>query len=142
MKKVLMTAVCLTVLGLGAVNVSADDVKDVSADMPKAEMMKADVNMKRPHRKNMEDRLAERLKLTDEQKKQSEEIRKAGREKMKPLIEESKKISEKMKEIRSQNMQEFEKILTDEQKVEFKKFQEERKGPRRPMNRGKHPEKK
>ncbi len=142
MKKILMTAVCLTVLGLGAVNVRAGDVKDVSANMPKAEMMRADRHIKKPHDLNMQDRLAERLKLTDEQKKQSEEIREAGREKMKPLIEENKKIRVRMDEVRRQNMQEFENILTDEQKAEFKKFQEERKGPRRPMNRGNHPEKK
>ena len=141
MKKILMTAVCLTVLSVGLTNVRADEAKNVPVDTPKVEMVKHNEGGKKLNRHDIQDRLAKRLKLTDEQKKQSEEIRKSGREKMKPLIEESKKIGEKMKEVRSQNMQEFEKILTDEQKEEFKKFQEEKRRPRGMMKRGKHPDK-
>ncbi len=72
-------------------------------------------------------KMAERLKLTDEQKKQAEEIRKAGREKVKPLMDEMKQIREKMDAVRAENMKEFEKILSDEQKTELEKIKAEKK---------------
>ena len=55
-----------------------------------------------------------------EQQEQAEKIRKEGREKLKPLFEEMKDIREKMDKLREDNMLEFEKILTPEQKEKLK----------------------
>ena len=79
-----------------------------------------------------EDNLAKKLKLTDEQKEQARKIHKEGREQM-------KEMHEKMQELRKSNMEEFEKILTPEQKAEFDKIKKERKhlrGPERPGKKG------
>lgn len=97
-----------------------------------------------PHHERMErmhHKFAERLKLTDEQKKQAEDIRKAGREKIKPLMDEMKKVRQKMDAAREENMKEFEKILTDEQKAELAKIKAEKKAEfeSRRHRRGEHP---
>ena len=79
-----------------------------------------------------EDNLAIRLKLTDEQKEQARKIHEEGREQM-------KEMHEKMQELRKSNMEEFEKILTPEQKAEFDKIKADRKhlrGPHRPGKKG------
>ena len=44
---------------------------------------------------------------------------------MKPLMEESKALREKMDKLRQENMGEFEKILTDEQKQKFEEMKKE-----------------
>lgn len=93
-----------------------------------------------------------KLKLTDEQKAQAEELRKQGREKIKPLMDQSMakrkeikaaidankdyKTVEKLKgelheidkqvhEVRMQNMKDFESILTKKQKKELDKIKKE-----------------
>ncbi len=92
-----------------------------------------------PSPKMMEQKLAQRLKLTEEQQKAIEERRKADREKLKPLFAQMKEIRKQMNEIRKANMEAFESQLTPEQKQEFKKMMEE-KGPRhhRKMKRPPH----
>ena len=64
----------------------------------------------------------------------AKKIHEQGREKMKPLMEEGKVLHEKMNKVRKENMAEFEKILTDEQKENFEKmkqnFREEFKNKR------------
>lgn len=100
--------------------------------------------------------LDEKLKLTDEQKKQAHEVRMKGHEKIKPVIEKMKakhdeikkvldsNLSDEQKEkkinalerdlltlkqqarkIRTDNMKDFEAILTPEQKAEFDKMKKE-----------------
>lgn len=83
------------------------------------EMRPEPPKMERMHKKDHHD-LAKKLNLTDEQKKQAEKIRESGREKM-------KKMHEQMQELRKENMAEFEKILTPEQKSEFEKIKSEHK---------------
>lgn len=128
MKKILLTAVCIAVLSGGLASVKAEEIKNVRNETPKVEMTEPKKGMVKRHEK-----LAERLKLTDEQKTKADEIRKAGREKMNPLIRQEMELRKEMDIIRSQNMEEFESILTDEQKTEFQKIKnEKRKRDRKP----------
>ena len=77
--------------------------------------------------------LAKRLNLSEEQKNKADVIRARGREEM-------KKLHQKMQEIRQSNMEEFEKILTPEQKEEFEKIKSELKTLRKkPFPKHKHP---
>lgn len=77
----------------------------------------------------MEDDLAVKLKLTDEQKAQAHKIHQEGREQM-------KKMHEEMQKLRKENMAEFEKILTPEQKAEFDKIKAEHEHIRKNRRRG------
>ena len=90
----------------------------------------APLDARPPHERvaqKMHHDLSERLKLTDEQKKQAEEIRKSGRKELKPLMKEMKQLRQKMDAARKTNMEEFEKILTPEQKAELDRFKAEKK---------------
>lgn len=82
-----------------------------------------------PHkvRKEMADKFAKDLGLTEEQKAQADKIRKDGREKMEPLMKEMKTLREKMDKLREDNMKDFEKILTPEQKDKLDKIKAEHK---------------
>ncbi len=103
MKKSLLAAVCVGVLMVSAPVVWAQPL----SEKPAHHEMK-------PH-----DKLAEKLKLTQEQKTKAEEIRRKGRAQMEPLIQERKILREKMDAVRKANMEEFEQILTPEQRKEF-----------------------
>lgn len=86
--------------------------------------------------------LEDKLNLTDEQKEQAKKIHEEGRKEIEPLMKEMKELREKMDVVRKKNMEEFEKILTPEQKEELdsmkKSFEEKmKKGPRH--MRGKMP---
>lgn len=75
----------------------------------------------------MSDKLSKELNLTDEQKAQAKKIREEGKEKIEPLMKEMKKLRAKIDETRKENMKEFEKILTPEQKNQFEKIKAEKK---------------
>lgn len=117
MKKILLTAVCATVLTLSA---GFADAQPAPAEVP---MGPGPVRMHEP--------LSERLNLTDEQKQQAEKIREEGRKKMEPLMQERKLLREEMEQVRKENMEEFEKILTPEQKKVFDEMKQH-KGPKPP----------
>ena len=79
--------------------------------------------------------------LTAEQQEQADKIRREGQEKIKPLMKEMKDLREKIDAERRANMEEFEKILTPEQKQkldemkqrgmeDFKRRIGERRGPK------------
>jgi len=135
MKKILLTAVCATVLTFGAFGAQAQGAPEDMPLPPPHEM-----NMEKIHKKmekmheEMSKKLAEDLSLSDEQKVQAEKIREAGHAKMKPLMEERKALHEKMDSLRKANMEEFEKILTPEQKKKFEeikaKHKEHKFGPK------------
>lgn len=132
-KKMLLAGIFSAALFMGINNACAQDTRP-----------EPPFDGRPPHHEKMErmhHKLAERLKLTDEQKKQAEDIRKAGREKIKPLMDEMKKLRERMDVARKENMKEFEKILTDEQKAELSKIKAEKKAEfeKRGHRRGKHP---
>ncbi len=86
----------------------------------------------------MENKLADDLKLTDEQRNKAKELRKASREKIKPLIDEMKALRKKMDEIRKENMTAFEELLTPEQKETFEKIKAERKAKHEKMMKKHH----
>ncbi len=68
----------------------------------------------------------ERLGLTAEQKAKAKAIRAEGREKLKPIMKEMKELRKKADEIRTENMKEFEDILTPEQKAKLKSMKADR----------------
>jgi len=70
--------------------------------------------MERPDRPNLDDR----LKLTDEQKKQAHDIRMQGHKKMKPVFEKMKAKKEQIREIIKKR---FEKTQTGSQKNPYGK---------------------
>lgn len=118
MKKTILTVVCATVLSMGSFNVYAHIPHPVDKMPPRHEM------------RGPKD-FAKELNLTDEQKVQADKIREEGRKKMEPLMQERKALHDKMEGVRKENMAEFEKILTPEQKEKFeniKKKHMERKG--------------
>ncbi len=80
--------------------------------------------MEERHQK-MAEKLADDLNLTDEQRQKAKEINENGRKEMEPMMEEMKNIREKMDTKRQENMQEFEKILTPEQKAKFDNMKKE-----------------
>ena len=80
-----------------------------------------------PKPEEMEAKLADKLKLDDAQRVQAKKIREEGRKKVKPLMKEMKEIREKMDKLRQENMEEFEKILTPEQKNKFSELKKEMK---------------
>ena len=127
MKRLLLTAVCVSVLSSGIL-------------CAEAKPFHADADNRPRHEMKMHDDLADRLKLTDEQKAQADRIREDGRKKMEPLMQERRALHERMEKLRKENMEEFEKILTPEQKEEFAKLKQHR-GPRQgrpPLPRDHH----
>lgn len=69
--------------------------------------------------KQMAEDMAKELGLSAEQVNKAEKIRRKGFEKIKPLMNEMAKLREEMDKERRINMEEFEKILTSEQKSKF-----------------------
>ena len=134
MKKLYLTLLCATALSLGA---SLGQAKDDNTMPPPPQMEQGNhfKDMEKHHEK-IQQKLADELKLTDEQRAKAKEMRKASREKMKPLIDEMKKTREKMDNLRQENMKAFEEILTPEQKETFTKIKEERKAKFEKMKKG------
>lgn len=92
-------------------------------------------------RKRMAKKMAKDLNLTEEQQKQAEKIRADGQEKINPLMKEMRKIRLEIDKIRKENMAEFEKILTPDQKTKFDQIKKDRPNMKRhdrPMMRGMH----
>jgi Spy/CpxP family protein refolding chaperone len=112
MKKNLLMILCAGII-------SVTMIGDVNA--------KGHKNDHRPKIERMHDDLAKKLNLTDEQKEQAKLLRKKDHVEAKELFEEMDKIREKLDNLRKKNMEEFEQILTPEQKSEFEKIKEERK---------------
>ena len=107
MKKIMLTVVCATVLSMGSFNVYAHKSFPMEKFPPRHEM------------RGPKD-FAKELNLTEEQKIQADKVREEGRKKMEPLMQERKALHDKMENVRKENMAEFEKILTPEQKEKFK----------------------
>lgn len=125
MKRLLLTAVCVSLLSVN-VNALAKDSHHKDAEPARREMA-------------MREDLAKKLNLTDEQKEQADKIREEGRKKMEPLMKEKKELRKKMDKLRKENMEDFEEILTPEQKAEFAKIKEEhrtRDGKGEKMHKG------
>ena len=133
MKKSYLTLLCATALLCGTSFAYASD--DIT--MPPPPQTEHHQRMERHHEK-MAQKLADDLKLTDEQRAKAKEMRQQTREKIKPLIDEMKEIRKKMDTIRQENMKAFEEILTPEQKETFAKIKTERKAKFKKMMKKHH----
>lgn len=80
------------------------------------------------HHKAMAAKMAKDLGLSDKQKAQAEKIREDGHKKIAPLMEQMKNLRQQIDEERRANMQDFEKILTPEQREKFEAIKKQ--GPR------------
>ena len=99
MNKMFLSLLCASVVSMGATAVYAQPAEEgMLPPPPPAHEM--------PHkvRKDMADKFAKDLGLTEEQKAQADKIRKDGREKMEPLMKEMKTLREKMDKLREDNM--------------------------------------
>ncbi|MBQ7659924.1 MAG: Spy/CpxP family protein refolding chaperone [Alphaproteobacteria bacterium] len=92
--------------------------QDMPAQMPAAERQFDHEQM----RQKMMGKIAKDLDLTDEQQQQAKQIREEGRKEIEPLMNEMKELRKKMDAKRRANMEEFEKILTPEQKAKFEEM--------------------
>lgn len=120
MNKIILSGISLSLL-LGATGAFAADVPPPPPP-PDRPMLENVVKAPRFSPKHFE----EKLHLTKEQKERAKEIREEGREKLKPIMEEMKALRKKADEIRKDNMEEFEKILTPEQRKILKSFEKGR----------------
>ena len=126
MNKKLLLMFTATALTLSAFTASATDEKTLPPmdNMPKLEHMERHMP---PKPEVMEAKLADKLGLSAEQKEKTKIIREAGHKKVKPLMKEMKELRHKMDKLRHENMEEFEKILTPEQKNKFEELKKEMK---------------
>ena len=133
MKKLYLALLCATALTCGANMAYAQE--DNTMPPPPPHHSEQDIQK---HHEKIENKLADDLKLTDEQRNKAKELRKASREKIKPLIDEMKALRKKMDEIRKENMTAFEELLTPEQKETFEKIKAERKAKHEKMMKKHH----
>lgn len=141
MKKIYLPLLCATALICNSHLASAQE--DNTMPPPHMEHhLDVSKDMKKHHEK-MAQKFAEKLNLSDEQKIKAQEMRKAARKRMKPLLDQMKEIRKKMDTLRQENMKDFENILTAEQKEIFAKIKAERKAKfekfRKEHHHGHHP---
>jgi len=145
MKKILLTAVCFGVMSWGIANAQVADDMPLPPPPPHGDEMLPPPPRDGKHmaemEKKMSEKLADELGLSQEQQEQAKNIRKAGREKLKPLFEEMKTIREKMDKIRKENMQTFEEILTPEQKAKLKEIKDKHHEKMKKRFKGRHDKK-
>ena len=110
-----------SVISSGVLSVEAY-AEDVAPKMPSFGQHMDPVQM----RQKMQQKMAEELGLTAEQQKQAEALSEKSKAEMEPLMQEMKDIRVKMDEKRRANMEEFEKILTPEQKEKFEALKNEK----------------
>lgn len=117
-KFLLSTFLATTIIFSNVVRAEETDIATVSQE----EVLKMENNHpkfdKNFHEK-MAKKMAEKLNLTKEQQEQATQIRQAGRKKIEPLMKEMKALRKKIDTERRANMEEFEKILSPEQKKIF-----------------------
>ncbi len=90
-------------------------------------------------RQKMAETIAKKLDLTAEQQEQAKKIREQGKKEIEPLMNEMKDLRQKMDAKRRANMEEFEKILTPEQKAKFEEIKKNApKHPKHHFKRGDH----
>lgn len=136
MKKLCLTLLCATALAYSA-NIAQAKYDETMPPPPPSHMQQTQQDMHNHHEK-MHNKLAEELKLTDKQKAKAKEMRQASRKKIKPLMKEMKNLREKIDKIRKENMKEFEKLLTPEQRETFERIKAERKAKHEEMFKKHH----
>lgn len=105
-----------TIISAGAFYANAQTPD--TPDMPKIEHK---VDFRQMHQK-MQKKMADDLGLTAEQQEQAKAIHEKGKAEIEPLMKEMKALREKMDAKRRANMEEFEKILTPDQKAKFEEM--------------------
>ncbi len=124
MNKFLLSALLAsTVMFSGNVKAAENEV-NLPTDVKQIEVMKHHKGFNKDFHEKMAKKMAEDLSLTEEQQEQAKKIREEGHKKIKPLMKEMKKLRKKIDKERRANMEEFEKILTPEQKDKFEKLKE------------------
>ena len=121
-----------SVISSGVLSVEAY-AEDAAPKMPSFGQPMDPVQM----RQKMQQKMADELGLTAEQQKQVEAMNAKSKADMEPLMKEMKDLREKMDAKRRSNMEEFEKILTPEQKEKFEALKN--KGPHHGEGWGKFP---
>lgn len=134
MKKFSLILLCATALTYNVATVRAEN----NMPAPKTQQYEQHIENMKKHHEKMENKLADSLKLTDEQREKSKQLREESRKKIKPLMEQMKKIRKEIDAIREDNMKAFESILTPEQKAEFDKHKAERKAHYKKFNKKHH----
>ncbi len=123
-KTLLSILMATTILATGSVMAQAPSFEaDDAQVMENVEKQRPPKRFDREKHEEMAKKMAKDLGLTAEQQEQAEAIRKEGQEKIKPLMDEMKALREKIDAERKANMEEFEKILTPEQKEKLKEIQ-------------------
>ena len=107
-----------TILSGGAVIGQANAQDPV---MPAESQIGAHFDREQTH-KEMSQKIAQDLNLTKEQQEQAKAIHEKGKKDIEPLLNEMKDLRQKMDEKRRANMEEFEQILTPEQKAKFEEM--------------------
>ena len=125
MNKKFLLMFMATSLTLSAFSASASEDKFLP---PMDNLAHVDMDKTMPPKpEQMADKLADKLQLSKEQREQAKQLQKDGHKKVEPLMKEMKELREKMDKLRKENMAEFEKILTPEQKEKFSTLKEEMK---------------
>ncbi len=125
MNKTLMMAFCAAELLMGTSVVMAQTPEMIASPTQRV-MENRSHEFKGRYPNMMQDRLAEELKLTDEQKAELQKVRDENREKIKPLMEQMKELRKQMDDLRKADMESFETILTPEQKKIFEEVKAKR----------------
>lgn len=131
-KKVLLCGVFSTALMFGF-NAMAQPTVSTAATTEKAVVTTTKDAAKHMKKKGdrpdferkMQEKLAKKLDLTPEQQELAKKLNENSRKKIEPLMDEMRKTREEMDKIRRDNMAEFEKILTPEQKTKFDNMKKE-----------------
>lgn len=108
-------------LGATIISAGAFCVNAQTPDMPEKPKIEHKMDFEKMHQK-MQNKIAEDLGLTAEQQEQAKAIHEKGKADIEPLMKEMKALREKMDAKRRANMEEFEKILTPEQKAKFEEL--------------------
>ena len=127
-KFLLSTLLASTVMFSGVVKASENDMPP--PPFPAHEQVELEKHHKgfdKDFHEKMAKKMAEDLGLTEAQQAQAKQIREEGVKKIKPLMDEMKALREKLDKERRANMEEFEKILTPDQKKKFEDMKA--KGP-------------
>jgi Spy/CpxP family protein refolding chaperone len=103
-------------------------------DMPEQPKIEHKMDFEKMHQK-MQQKIAEDLGLSAEQQEQAKAIHEKGKAEIEPLMKEMKALRAKMDEKRRANMEEFEQILTPDQKVKFEELKT--KAPHHGMHKDK-----
>lgn len=174
MKKFLLSAACAAVLVCGSAAVQAAE-EEMLSPLPPHEMNHQEPghdfgprhkdfrehapspdDSRRHHpkfdkklHKEMGDKFANKLGLTEEQRVKADKIRAEGRAKVEPLMKQMNELRSKIDALRQENMKAFEAILTpdqktrlDELKVRHEKMRERRDADKKMMREEKRPDKK